>query len=237
MTITGLLIIFVTILILGVLPLIKSQICLKFRSNYEVAELAWENGQLAMHGLGGFPHSTQTKPTWGRTGETLESIVHQATCHKQALNLHQQEPQTPVNITPVVSSTEGKRARTSTTQNNLPVAASSLTKKRTRSESNQCPRNFNGSIPDEHVDRSACASASATLCRDSDTAMKTWASLESTRSLKNKTTDEDSANCCRDNDTTMLTWPSFDSPRSLKTKTTDEDSACHGGSVKLTTEF
>ncbi|CAI9770333.1 unnamed protein product [Fraxinus pennsylvanica] len=56
--------------------------------DYEVAELTWENGQLAMHGLGPsrVPNKTTTnsspaKYTWDkpRAGGTLESIVNQAT--------------------------------------------------------------------------------------------------------------------------------------------------------------
>ncbi|WCJ22934.1 basic helix-loop-helix (bHLH) DNA-binding superfamily protein [Euphorbia peplus] len=59
------------------------------RSCYEVAELTWENGQLAMHGLG--PPRVPAKPllasvhsrytTWDkpRASGTLESIVNQAT--------------------------------------------------------------------------------------------------------------------------------------------------------------
>ncbi|KAI3449086.1 hypothetical protein Pfo_005751 [Paulownia fortunei] len=59
--------------------------------DYEVAELTWENGQLAMHGLG--PSRVVNKPaatssptkytTWEkpRAGGTLESIVNQATSH------------------------------------------------------------------------------------------------------------------------------------------------------------
>ncbi|KAI3444737.1 hypothetical protein Pfo_001402 [Paulownia fortunei] len=61
--------------------------------DYEVAELTWENGQLAMHGLG--PPRVVSKPTassshtkdvtWDkpRAGGTLESIVNQATRHPQ----------------------------------------------------------------------------------------------------------------------------------------------------------
>ncbi|THF96314.1 hypothetical protein TEA_028745 [Camellia sinensis var. sinensis] len=62
-----------------------------YRLDYEVAELTWENGQLAMHGLGTprVPNkppptssATTTKYTWEkpRAGGTLESIVNQATC-------------------------------------------------------------------------------------------------------------------------------------------------------------
>ncbi|XP_068635958.1 transcription factor UNE10-like [Aristolochia californica] len=53
--------------------------------DYEVAELTWENGQLAMHGLG-LPRpagkaTASSKYTWNKTGAggTLESIVNQAT--------------------------------------------------------------------------------------------------------------------------------------------------------------
>lgn len=59
------------------------------RLDYEVAELTWENGQIAMHGLGpprvpGKHLNTTTAPskyTWEkpRAGGTLESIVNQAT--------------------------------------------------------------------------------------------------------------------------------------------------------------
>nr|GLL40740.1 transcription factor UNE10 [Ipomoea trifida] len=57
--------------------------------DYEVAELTWENGQLAMHGLGPprvpsklLAAATAVKYTWDkpRAGGTLESIVSQATC-------------------------------------------------------------------------------------------------------------------------------------------------------------
>ncbi|KAL8062437.1 hypothetical protein ABFX02_02G147100 [Erythranthe guttata] len=61
--------------------------------DYEVAELTWENGQLAMHGLGQprvvnkpTPSHAPTKyATWEkpRAGGTLESIVNQATGHAQ----------------------------------------------------------------------------------------------------------------------------------------------------------
>ncbi|XP_019188967.1 PREDICTED: transcription factor UNE10 [Ipomoea nil] len=57
--------------------------------DYEVAELTWENGQLAMHGLGPprvpsklLAAASAVKYTWDkpRAGGTLESIVSQATC-------------------------------------------------------------------------------------------------------------------------------------------------------------
>ncbi|KAF5178095.1 transcription factor UNE10-like, partial [Thalictrum thalictroides] len=53
--------------------------------DYEVAELTWENGQLALHGLGppriiGGSKPVSSKYTWEkpRASGTLESIVHQA---------------------------------------------------------------------------------------------------------------------------------------------------------------
>lgn len=49
----------------------------------EVAELTWENGQVSMHSLGSNLSNEQTKHTWGKAGDTLESIVHQATFQKQ----------------------------------------------------------------------------------------------------------------------------------------------------------
>lgn len=57
--------------------------------DYEVAELTWENGQLAMHGLGP-PRVTakaaanNTSPTKNTCSGTLESVVNQATSLPQA---------------------------------------------------------------------------------------------------------------------------------------------------------
>ncbi|KAF3625570.1 Transcription factor ALC [Capsicum annuum] len=52
-------------------------------SKCEVAELTWENGQVAMHRLGSNLPKEQAKHTWGKAGDTLESIVHQATFQNQ----------------------------------------------------------------------------------------------------------------------------------------------------------
>nr|XP_043627598.1 transcription factor UNE10-like isoform X2 [Erigeron canadensis] len=56
--------------------------------DYEVAELTWKNGQVAMHGLG--PPRVVSKYTWDkpRAAETLEAIVNQATCHKPQLDFY-----------------------------------------------------------------------------------------------------------------------------------------------------
>lgn len=158
--------------------------------NYEVAELTWENGQLAMHGLGGILPSmaAQTsKPTWGRTGDTLESIVHQATCHNQAPKnnlLQQQNDNLNVgNMCSTVASSSGKWGDSS----GHVQAAPSFLKKRVRSASNR-------NIPQERPDISACASVSATISKDNETTMMTWPSFESPNwSLKSKTTDDDAS--------------------------------------------
>ncbi|KAF2312834.1 hypothetical protein GH714_040884 [Hevea brasiliensis] len=151
-------------------------------NSYEVAELTWENGQPAMHGLGGLLHSSQaTKATWGRTSETLESIVHQAaSCHSTQQNINSNHHQEPAKIASAVASSDGKWAETSSGQQQAQMDPS--IKKRARSESKQYCRS---NRDHEHVDRSACASASP---------ITTYASFESTPSYKAKTTDnEDSS--------------------------------------------
>ncbi|KAA8542508.1 hypothetical protein F0562_023660 [Nyssa sinensis] len=169
-------------------------------SNYEVAELTWQNGQLAMHGLGvgGLLPTAPTKATWGRAGETLESIVHQATCQKHNIEFPvqlQNDQNIPANLSSIVASSGGKWVEGSSGQVQsvqMVAAPAGMVKKRMRSDRKQCKQ-------EERGDRSACASANATFCRENDTTMMTWASFESPRSLKTKTSDE-------------------------------EDSACHGGS-------
>lgn len=198
-------------------------------SNFEVTELTWENGQLAMHELGSmFPAPTTTttssppKATWaggvGRVTDTLESIVHQATyCNnKQSPNLlpasvpHQHSGHQNIeNVgSSIVGSSGGKWAEKSghiQTPVGPPPPPPVLMKKRTRSESENCAvRNTN-----DH-DMSACASANAAFCKE----------------------NSNNNNTNNNNDTTMMTWASYESPRSCtRTKTTtDEDSACHDGS-------
>lgn len=168
--------------------------CLKFRSNYEVAELTWENGQLSMHGLRGLIPTTPTKPTWGRAGDTLESIVHQATCHKQISNVFQHDHAPAANVVPIDAvSTGGTWAETEST-GQVQVAPMTLMRKRTRSDSEQCHgRKICGSMNEDSADHT---SASATFCRDNDTTMMTWASFDSPRSLKTRTTEVDSS--CHD---------------------------------------
>ncbi|GAB4860821.1 hypothetical protein Ancab_035983 [Ancistrocladus abbreviatus] len=156
----------------------------------EVAELTWENGQLAMHELGGiFPAASTKQPTWGRTSDTLESVVHQATCKKQNPNL-MQHGQNIENAGSVVASCGEKQAEDSSQAQVAP----GLVKKRGRTDSDHGGRNFGGNMAaDEWADRSACASANVAFCRDNDAALVRWASLDSTRRTKTKYTDEDSA--------------------------------------------
>lgn len=184
-------------------------------SNYEVTELTWENGQLAMHELGGmFPpppptsnSSSPPKPTWGgvsRANDTLESIVHQATySSKQGPNPNPNpmpSAQNKKTAGSFVGSSGGKWAEKSAAIQNLspppPPPPPGLAKKRAHPESER------SRLPNDR--ESGCASANAGFCRDNN-----------------------------NNDTTMMTWASYESdPRSCtRTKmSTDEDSACHGGS-------
>ncbi|KAM7480071.1 hypothetical protein LguiA_028284 [Lonicera macranthoides] len=168
-------------------------------SNYKVAELTWENGHPAMHGLGGvFTNAPVTKgtptSTWCRPGDdsTLESIVHQATApsHKLLINNnhHQITHKKLANISSTAASSSGKWTDTSGYQQINPSEA----RKRMRSESNQCGKK-SSKIQEECVDLSACASASATFSQDNDMTMMTWPSFESPRSSKNPitATDED----------------------------------------------
>ncbi|KAL7192208.1 hypothetical protein ACSBR2_024119 [Camellia fascicularis] len=145
-----------------------------------------------MHGLGGLLPTAPTKPTWGRTGDTLESIVHLATCDQQNLNLLPPHDHLH-HHNPAPNRTTSSAKKCAETVGHMPMAPGFL-KKRMRSE---WGKKFTSGIQD---DRSACASASAsanasaTIFKDSGTTMMTWASFESPpQSLKTKTTDEDSA--------------------------------------------
>lgn len=142
-----------------------------------------------MHGLGGFLSTTSTKPTWSTAGDTLESIVHQATCNKQDA--------TSANIASINGASSGRKWVNESSGQVQGVPE--LTRKRIRSDSEPCNgRNCRGSLCGDSVDLSACASAApsastATVSRDNDTTRMTCTSFVSTRSLKTKTTDEDSS--------------------------------------------
>ncbi|KAL5191672.1 Protein MAIN-LIKE 1 [Glycine soja] len=162
--------------------LISSKYTWNFRSNYdEILGLIWENGQLSMHGLAGLQptNPTQEKPILNSAHDTLESIVQHATCPRYQ---------------PSKFTREKGHAPTSNRKNNSIGAPDggevqgvpSSARKRTWSNANN--------MLEECDILSGCASAGATFCRDNDTAMITWASLESGRNLK--TIEEDSACHC-----------------------------------------
>lgn len=156
-----------------------------FRSNYdEVAELIWENGQLSKHGLGGLQSTSHQKPS--QAHDTLESIVQEATFkrYQPYSKFTREQGHAPTSINSIAASSGELQA------------APSSTRKRTWSNANDGWRNFgaNGNVLEECDILSGCAGAGATFCRDNDTTMMTWASLESGRSLK--TMDEDSAYHC-----------------------------------------
>ncbi|KAL9266939.1 Transcription factor PIF7-like protein [Drosera capensis] len=158
-------------------------------STCEVAELTWKNGQLAMHELGGIFPTAPAKPTWGRTADTLESIVHQATYRKKNQIGMERGNQNMEKVGSVVASTGGKWGEDSV-RVQLPVG---LEKKRTRPDADHCSRNSCCNFRDEELaDRSACASANVALGRETDTTLVTWTSLDSPTSVKTKNTDEDS---------------------------------------------
>ncbi|XP_052179407.1 transcription factor PIF7 isoform X2 [Diospyros lotus] len=151
-------------------------------SNYEVAELTWEHGQLAMRGLGGILPSAPTKPAWSIAGDTLESIVHQAQGQKQhPIPVPQLHDWNPAHTSSIGQSSTGKRS-----ESPGHVLGPGSTK-RMRSECAKCGRSHSGSIREEHADCSGTSTASATFCKEKDTTMKTRASFESTQSLKSAT--------------------------------------------------
>ncbi|XP_030521813.2 transcription factor PIF7-like [Rhodamnia argentea] len=149
-------------------------------SNHGVAELTWENGRLAMHGHG------LLKPLLA-SSDTLESIVRQATCHKN-------NPSSPRHDHPPPPSTGGhldrSHARLQCPVNNY------LVRKRKRPDSEpvhvmkmKSDNGVGGGISRE--ERSICGSATAAICRDDDMTMRTWASFASPVVFKTKTTEED----------------------------------------------
>ncbi|KAI6675653.1 hypothetical protein NL676_003559 [Syzygium grande] len=151
-------------------------------SNHGVAELTWENGQLAMHG-----HGLLKPPPLG-SSDTLESIVHQATCHKKnppSSSSHRMRP----------SSSAGGILDKSHPSLQCPVSTY-LVKKRKLSDSepvHAVKKNSGNGVGGgtNREERSKCGSANAAICRDNDMTMMTWASFESPASFKTKATDED----------------------------------------------
>ncbi|KAK7411373.1 hypothetical protein VNO78_02806 [Psophocarpus tetragonolobus] len=155
-----------------------------FRSKYEeIAELIWENGQVSMHGLSGLQPTTtpQEKPILSKAHNTLESIVQHATWHRhQPSKFITREDHAPTR------NDNSKNYSIDAPYSEVQTVPSS-TRKRTWS-------NTNNNMLEECDILSGCASAGANFCRDNDTTMVTWASLESGRSLK--TMEEDAACHC-----------------------------------------
>ncbi|KAJ8772999.1 hypothetical protein K2173_028176 [Erythroxylum novogranatense] len=147
-----------------------------FRSDYGFAELKWENGQLCM---------ARTS-----SSDTLECIVHQATCHKHGHD-YQDMPQTPANINSLTESSNGFDRRVK--------IAPLLMKKNVRPDMNPCAKRIGFRCnQNENLNRSVGASVSAPdiFSGDKKTIPKTaksWASFQSPRILKNKSTEEDSS--------------------------------------------
>ncbi|KAI3726863.1 hypothetical protein L1987_66669 [Smallanthus sonchifolius] len=140
-------------------------------SDYGVAEITWENGQPAMHGL-----------RVGRTNETLESIVHHATTFYNLSQNQEIDPQTSQDL-PRMHNLSSNGA--SSSGNWIECAGPSYLKKRPRSSAivhDQCVRNLG--LQEDNISNS----------KDNDTTMMTWPSSDSpNHSLKSKNTDDDSA--------------------------------------------
>lgn len=160
---------------------------LDFRSNYLAAELTWENGQPTMQAT---HPAALIKPTWG-SNDTLESIVQQATFHKKNQSTISPDD-APQNVTFLYEAiTDGQADKYSGPKRLQTLAG--LVKKRTRSDSEHRGAKYeSNNVKEEGPDHSMCASASATFCREDDTTMMTWASFESARSLRTKTSEDDS---------------------------------------------
>ncbi|XP_077211458.1 transcription factor UNE10-like isoform X2 [Tasmannia lanceolata] len=167
-------------------------------SNYGVKELMWENGHLAMHGLGGLISSTPTKSAWARAGDTLESIVQQATHHNRNSNSANYDPN-PANI----ANRNSNSANYDRNQANIATTVASSGRK---FSDNSCKDpsgldmvNKRVRLESDHKERQ---------CRT----LQEQANRTSMRSFL-------------ENETTLMTRASFESPESLKTKNTYEDSA------------
>nr|XP_016513348.1 PREDICTED: transcription factor PIF7-like [Nicotiana tabacum] len=153
-------------------------------SKCEVAELTWENGQLAMHRLGNNLPNEQAKHTWERASDTLESVVHQATnCQMQNLDL---------------KGSDKNKANINKENIVKQETIGGMAKKRMRSDSDPQLYGISGRLVGEFhkniFDQNAEPSASASV-RDTVMTWPNYHSLdESSRSFKSKVTfNEDSA--------------------------------------------
>lgn len=142
-----------------------------YRSDYDVTELKLENEHSAIHGLGGIVPTAPAKPTWSnRACDTLESIVHQATCHKL--------PET--NLSSMAASSGG----TWTDDSGQQPSANGWIRKRTRSDSDYHGKNVSSTSTTSNVHEEQTE-----YQMDNDTTLNTWTSFES---AKTKSNDDDS---------------------------------------------
>ncbi|XP_020519130.1 transcription factor UNE10 isoform X2 [Amborella trichopoda] len=164
-------------------------------SDYHVAELTWENGHLAMHGLESVrPVKLKSKPLWTRTGsDMLESVVQQAAQVAQA-NEPRVSPNEPMSWLPhcapkkAIEPQAAHKGGLVQTIDRIPVNMSSVV----ASTSGICG-NSEGSLRDrekstpgfvaEGASEGACTTVddngSGSFGRDIETTWMTWASLES----------------------------------------------------------
>lgn len=171
-----------------------------------------------MHGLaaGLRPTTTATakpQPTWVRTGDTLESLVHQATCQSRDPNpihsdpTHITRPKTTPSTSMVGSSSQSLSHHHLQEVPNLPKRTRMSESKNfsTCSSINNNKKNMKGYNCPSSTGCGSGSGATTTICRDSDTTRRTWASFESgPQSLKKNSTK-------------------------TTTTTTYENSASHGG--------
>ncbi|XP_060195190.1 transcription factor UNE10-like [Lycium barbarum] len=166
----------------------QNQTRLDTMSKCEVAELTWENGQLAMQRLGS--NNEQAKQKWERASDTLESFVHQATFQKQNHTnnlMGSAQNQASINREKNAYSCGGQWGETSSA-----LKQQTRVLKRMRSDSDpqlyvggRSVGEFSMNMIDQHAELSARASA-----WDNDTTMMTWPCSfeESSRSFKSKAT-------------------------------------------------
>ncbi|XP_068653943.1 transcription factor PIF7-like [Aristolochia californica] len=151
--------------------------------NTGLTELAWENGNLALHGLGGLAQCGSTKHAWTRAGETLESVVHQATgCKRNSNSTYRSQDQ--ANVYNSVGASSGGKWPANASHKGTQCKASPVEKfeNQARVKKKQCSRD------DVLDDFTNCMET--TSVRETDTTTMTWASFESPNSLKTKTTDD-----------------------------------------------
>ncbi|KAL2461976.1 BHLH domain-containing protein [Abeliophyllum distichum] len=205
-------------------------------SNYEVAELTWKNGQLAMHDLGAMVPS----PVRVRTGDTLECIVDQATRDRPNVNVARCNEEEE-NLKSLAAPWGGKLPESSSGDVQLKrkeanlstLAASSGGKLRKNTGHKQIEQNETTLLISSMAASSSCHVNPAGLAKKKIRSESEQRYFEEDRGGEGSGCASASATFCRDTDTTMMTWASFEPPQSFKsTRNEDEDSAFHACSEK-----